>query len=169
MAGFIAGEQAIVGVIRFVPLEVLSIPELIALEIASTPFPWTISMLEGSLTAKPDCQKICLDDETIGYLVVQRIFDEADILNLVIFKSFQARGHGYAVICKLQEDLAKLGVKKLFLEVRRSNHAAHALYAKTGFAQLGTREAYYRARSPAERAEDALILSCDLKGVRFKS
>lgn len=159
MARFITGEQAVVGVIRFASFEVLSIPELIALESASTPFPWTTSMLEGSLAAKSDCQKIYLDDEIIGYLVVQRIFDEAEILNLVIFKNFQSHGYGRATVRLLQANLTRAGVKKLFLEVRESNLAARALYARTGFEQIGIRQGYYRAPSPNGSAEDAWIMA----------
>ncbi len=162
MAGSVASEQAIARVIHFAAFDAQAMNELIGLEIEATPNPWTISMLKGSLAAKSDCRKICEGVETIGYYVVQRILDEAEILNIVIFKSFQARGYGYSAIRKLQAELARTGIEKIFLEVRESNFAARALYAKTGFTLLGARKAYYRARNPDEQAEDAQILSCDL-------
>lgn len=162
MARSIAGEQAIVRVIHFASFEASLIPDLIALESAATAYPWTVSMLEASLTAKADCQKICKSSETIGYRVVQRVLDEAEILNIVIFRCFQARGYGCAAIRKLQAELTADGVQKLFLEVRESNLAARALYVKTGFDQVGIRQGYYRAVSQGESAQDAWVMACKL-------
>ena len=162
MAGSIAGEQAVARVIRFAAFDVQAIPELIALEVQATPNPWTINMLKGSVFAKSDCRKICEGFETVGYYVVQRILDEAEILNIVIFKPFQARGYGYSAIRKLQAELARAGVKKIFLEVRESNRAARALYTKTGFEQIGIRPGYYRATNQRDSAENAQLMACEL-------
>ena len=46
-------------------------------------------------------------------------------------------------------------IKKWFLEVRRSNDPAVALYKKFGFKAVGTRKNYYK--TPTGR-EDALIM-----------
>lgn len=162
MAGFVAGEQAVIRVIYLASFDALLIPELIALESASTPFPWTISMLEGSLISTSECQRICKGDETIGYWVVQCTLEQAEILNIVIFEKFQSQGYGYTTIRKLQENLIQTGVKKLFLEVRESNLAAQALYTKTGFERVGIRRGYYRALSQDESAEDAWLMACEL-------
>jgi [ribosomal protein S18]-alanine N-acetyltransferase len=48
-----------------------------------------------------------------------------------------------------------LKVKKLFLEVRVSNAAARALYAKSGFREIGVRRGYYPAHTGRE---DAVVL-----------
>ena len=148
--------------IHFAAFDAQAMNELIGLEIEATPNPWTISMLKGSLAAKADCRKICEGVETIGYYVVQRILDEAEILNIVIFKSFQARGYGYSAIRKLQAELARAGIEKIFLEVRESNLAARALYAKTGFEPIGIRPGYYRAANQSDSAEDARLMACEL-------
>ncbi len=49
----------------------------------------------------------------------------------------------------------------MHLDVRESNAAARALYARFGFAEVGRRRAYYR-----EPVEDALVLRCDLPATR---
>lgn len=148
--------------IYFASLDAFLISDLIALEGVSTRHPWTIGMLEGSLAANADCRRICLSTETIGYWVVQRILEEAEILNIVIFRPFQARGYGYAAIRKLQAELARDGVQKIFLEVRESNLVARTLYAKTGFEQIGIRPRYYRALSQNESPENAWVMACTL-------
>jgi len=47
----------------------------------------------------------------------------------------------------------------LYLEVRPSNAAALALYARAGFARIGVRKNYYRA---TDGREDALVLARSL-------
>lgn len=78
--------------------------------------------------------------------------DFADILDIAV-NPLQRR-HGTAK--KLLEhsfDICKArGVKELFLEVRRSNSAANALYRACGFEQISVRKNYYSAPR-----EDALI------------
>jgi ribosomal-protein-alanine N-acetyltransferase len=44
---------------------------------------------------------------------------------------------------------------ELWLEVRRSNHRARALYARRGFAEVGLRRGYYPG---AGRREDAVVM-----------
>ena len=51
------------------------------------------------------------------------------------------------------EVLKEKCVTKIFLEVRRNNHSAKALYEKLGFEYISVREKYYGG------VEDALIMS----------
>ena len=50
------------------------------------------------------------------------------------------------------------GATAVHLDVRESNAAARALYARFGFTEVGRRRAYYR-----EPVEDALMLRSDLR------
>jgi ribosomal-protein-alanine N-acetyltransferase len=50
-----------------------------------------------------------------------------------------------------------MGIKKAYLEVRRSNTAALALYTGFGFVQTGIRKGYY-----PDNKEDALLFSLNL-------
>lgn len=91
---------------------------------------------------------------------MQWVLDEAELLNIVIFKPFQSQGFGSEVMRKLKLDLVDSGIKKLFLEVRASNEIAKALYEKMGFEVVHTRRNYYRLAK--QKAEDALIMRCSL-------
>jgi ribosomal-protein-alanine N-acetyltransferase len=56
------------------------------------------------------------------------------------------------------------GALKVFLEVRRSNEAALALYHKLGFIEDGVRKRYY-----SDNHEDAILMMLpDLKSFSFQ-
>ena len=134
--------------------------ELVQSEILASDAPWTGKMLRDSLKASANCRVIQESGLVVGYCVVQSVLDEAELLNIVIFKSFQARGFGYQSICALQRDLLESGICSVFLEVRASNAAARALYRKTGFEVIHTRSGYYRRKG--QITEDALVMRCQL-------
>ena len=120
-------------------------------------------MLANSLSAGADCQQMKLEHEPVGYWVAQRILDEAELMNLVVFSPYQSRGLGRKTLTKIQNKLADKGVKTIFLEVRVRNVAAIGLYEALGFTKINTRKGYYAARAdaPGQKAEDALIMrSC---------
>ncbi len=140
------------------------IPLLVEREAASTPYPWTQSMLEGSVQSSANCCRIIIADQTIGYWVVQSVADEAELLNFVIFSPYQSQGFGRNVVERLKVVLAKQKIKTILLEVRTSNIPARRLYQAAGFIQMGKRKQYYRTEimlSTPEK-EDALILQCGL-------
>jgi len=144
--------------IRFSPLNCDAIEDLIHLESQATPYPWTVQNLADSDVSSADCYQVERQGENIGYCVIQRVLDEAELLNIVVFKPFQSRGYGAELVEKTKEKLLVSGVKKLFLEVRASNLVARALYQKTGFEVVNIRRNYYRAEN--QGAEDALVMQC---------
>ena len=96
----------------------------------------------------------------IGFLLARRVCDEAEILSIGVAPSWRCRGTARALIAHLEADLRCDLPCRLFLEVSTDNVAAHALYDRAGFVEVGTRKRYYR---PAGRAPvDARILALDL-------
>ena len=146
--------------IDFSPIKRDAIGTLTNRERAATPYPWTARSLEDSFNASANAYLIGHQGESIGYCVVQIVLDEAELLNIVIFKPFQSQGFGAKVIQKLKLKLASSGVKILFLEVRSSNVIAKALYEKMGFEVHNTRQSYFRVAN--QMAEDALAMRCTL-------
>ena len=92
-----------------------------------------------------------------GFMLLQVIPPEAEILTLAVDPPAQGQGLGVALIEMASARIAAMGAETLFLEVAEDNGAARALYAKTGFTETGRRKGYY-ARS-GEPDADALILS----------
>ncbi len=95
----------------------------------------------------------------VGYFVAMPGVDELHLLNITVSPDWQGRGHGSALLDVVQAHAAERGLATLWLEVRESNHRARALYRRRGFAEVGSRRAYYPA---AGRREDAVVMSLAL-------
>jgi len=93
----------------------------------------------------------------VGYSVLARAADEAELLNLAVAEAARGRGTGSALVRRAIADAVEWGAWAVFLEVRASNAAALALYLRAGFSEVGRRRGYYRRPS-----EDALILRREL-------
>jgi ribosomal-protein-alanine N-acetyltransferase len=93
----------------------------------------------------------------VGYSVLARAADEAELLNLAVAEGARGRGVGTALVRRVITDAAEWGAWAVFLEVRASNAAALALYGRAGFSEVGRRRGYYR-----RPLEDALILRREL-------
>jgi ribosomal-protein-alanine N-acetyltransferase len=99
------------------------------------------------LAAKLDGGKV------IGYIGMWKILDEGHITNISVHPEFRRNGVGSALMSSLIEISREAGIMSITLEVRKSNLAARALYAKFGFKESGLRKAYY-----ADNNEDAIIM-----------
>lgn len=93
------------------------------------------------------------ENEIVGYAVLVRAADEAEILNLAVAADARRGGVGSSLLRGLLEAAARDGVTTVYLEVRESNAAARGLYAAHGFVEVGRRRRYYQRPE-----EDALIL-----------
>lgn len=92
----------------------------------------------------------------VGYVLCQKIADEAEILSIGIVPAHQGQGHAKAVLGYTVQALAQLKVNKLFLEVRRSNAPAIRLYQSFGAIPMGVRKGYYDSSPTHPEREDAL-------------
>lgn len=121
--------------------------------------PWTRGNFSDSLHAGYQCFTYRVGGELAGYFVLLVPGDEAHLLNLSVAAGWQRRGHGSALLAEAVELARRSGARRLFLEVRPSNAAAHGLYARFGFRQLAVRRDYYPAHAGRE---DALVLALEL-------
>jgi ribosomal-protein-alanine N-acetyltransferase len=122
-------------------------------------FPWTAGNFRDSIRSGYHCRLALHHDVLLGYFVVMIAAGEAHLLNLSVAAAMQGRGHGYELLQEVVELARAEQAGSLFLEVRPTNAAARALYARNGFRQIGMRRQYYPA---AAGREDALVLSIDL-------
>lgn len=136
---------------------------VMAIEQAIYPHPWTRGNFSDSLAAGYDCWVAESGGMMTGYSVVMIAAGEAHLLNLSIAAQWQRHGLGSELL-RFMIGLARdCAAARMFLEVRPSNVAALALYARAGFATIGVRRGYYPARSGSE---DAIVmeLMLDAKG-----
>lgn len=95
------------------------------------------------------------DGEVCGFCILQPVLDEANLLLMAVHPQAQGRGFGYKLLIESIDLLSNQPVQ-VFLEVRRSNIAAIALYEKSGFHQIDVRKNYY-PQGHGQR-EDAIIM-----------
>lgn len=126
-----------------------------ALEKVSHPVPWSQASLQRSF-ADHHGFVLLKNQQLLGFAFVQKIVDEAHLLDIVIDPA--QRGHGLGRHL-LQELIARVfcdGINIWFLEVRASNAAAIAMYQSLDFNELGIRRNYY---DTATGREDALMMA----------
>ncbi len=144
---------------QLAPMRPADLDDVIALENAVYSHPWTQGNFMDSLQAGYDCWAWRLNGELIGYFVLAAAAGEAHLLNLSVSAAHQRRGHGGALLREAMRVAREKGAADLFLEVRPTNVAARALYARCGFRQIGLRRDYYPAQAGRE---DALVFGMHL-------
>ena len=92
----------------------------------------------------------------IGFVCFFHVRDEIEIIRICIIKSHQRKNYGSILI----NEIKKLNIKKIFLEVSIENVNAINFYLKNGFQKIGVRKGYY-ANDKRSRL-DALSLCAKL-------
>ena len=96
-------------------------------------------------------------NECVGFGVLGRAGEEAEIESLAVSASWRRRGVARR-LCKHLLGWAHVrGARHASLEVRVSNAGARALYESLGFHEVAVRRGYYR-----DPEEDALVMTIKL-------
>ena len=77
-------------------------------------------------------------------------------MNLAVIESMRHKGIARALVMQALEVGLAQAARCAVLELRASNHAAHALYRSLGFRDVTTRPTYY-----TNPIEDALLMELD--------
>lgn len=109
------------------------------------------------LIAKPASTSALESDRIAGYIVARETAGELHINNVAVRAEFRRRGIGETLLNRVIEEARRRKANAAFLEVRSANHAAQALYAKSGFRAIARRANYY-----SEPLEDAVVMSLNL-------
>lgn len=133
--------------------------ELLALEEAQFPEPWTRGMLldEITNTATRRYTVAVQDEKIIGYLGVMFVMDELHINTLGTLPGHEGRGVAGSLMDDAWRDALERGVIRATLEVATSNTRAQKFYYRYGFMPVGVRKNYYE-----RTREDALVLWADV-------
>lgn len=83
------------------------------------------------------------EKNVIGYILFNQILDEAEIYKIVVSKDFRKKQIAFKIMEFLLNELKKNNIKKIFLEVRKSNIPAINLYKKCGFIDIREIVDYY--------------------------
>lgn len=92
----------------------------------------------------------------LGFANYWLVHDELHLLNLATHPDHRRQGIGTRLMRHLAGVAQARGCRYITLEVRRSNHAAQALYRAQAFQPVGVRARYY------SDGEDAIVMTSTL-------
>jgi|GEM_PF-224630 len=121
--------------------------------------PWLSSSLPGSIDSNHFIGSVAKKGkELCGYICVNYVLDEADIISVGVLPEFRKKGIGSLLLEWILDFADSHSIQKIALEVRSSNTAAQTLYVKHGFKQVNVRKNYYK-----NPTEDGLLLIKQMK------
>jgi ribosomal-protein-alanine N-acetyltransferase len=138
--------------ISFTPMTLDILPSILVIENQSYPIPWREQTFKDCITKDYVCKLMLLEEQVIGYHIVQIILDEYHILNICVSPDYQGKGFGKFQLQAIKNTAESELMNRILLEVRASNKIAKNLYIKSGFQQIGKRKNYYPILGGREHA-----------------
>ena len=126
---------------------------LVELERACLPDFWRRNTLQSLMN---EARYVVLIVEDFGYLIGWSTSGVAEIERIGVLPARRGCGWGAALVSDAIAAFANRNAREIWLEVRETNAAARALYAKCGFEESGRRRNYY------DDGEDAILMKRDL-------
>lgn len=129
---------------------------VLAVEHLSFLTPWSRDAFLHEAKAEYALYLVALDGErVIGYAGAHVYWGEAHVTNVAVHPEWRGQGLGERMMRALQAEAVGRGAERATLEVRVSNEAARALYAKLGWvtAPGAVRKGYY-----TDTGEDAVVM-----------
>lgn len=141
--------------IRLTEMTESDIDEVLEIERASFPSPWSKSMFLNELS-NPNSSIIIARGESggvLGFICFWNVAGEIHILNLAAHPGHRRQGIGKRLLTHVIESSMKNGAALFLLEVRSRNSTAISFYKSFGFKESGIRKGYY-----ADTGDDAILM-----------
>lgn len=144
------------------PLTAEDLDEVLAIERASFPTPWSRGAFLYELKQNPVARCWVARGSgsaarVLGYLCLWEIRPEIHITNLAVHPLWRRQGIARFLLGTILEDARRRQLTAALLEVRPTNIEARSLYEDLGFQVVGRRRGYY-----VDTGEDALLMRTDL-------
>lgn len=153
------GEHALQPTLKFRPITLGDLNEVMAIEKCAYAFPWSTGFFRQELQTA--CARSILaatdDGRIIAYVLFWVLPGAIDIHNIAVHPEYQRRGIARLLLDRVIGEARRQSAIRVMLEVRKSNTAAQKLYESTGFTITGVRKAYY-----SDNGEDALAMTLEL-------
>ena len=119
--------------------------------------PWSASMLSEPILAGAVVWVLLVEDQVVGYLVFDCLFEVSQILAIGVDPKYQRQGLARRLLKRYVDSQRAAGTAEVLLEVATNNQAAIALYVSLGFSEVGLRRGYYQEFESGIKT-DALVL-----------
>ena len=141
--------------IIFDSLRLEYIDSLFDLEYICFTIPWSKKLFENDIINPLAYYVLAVSNsKVIGYCGLYKVLDEADITNIAVHPDYRGRGIAQTMLDNVVEHCKQNKIKKITLEVRKSNINAINLYNKNGFKVVGERKNYY-----SDNHETAILMT----------
>jgi ribosomal-protein-alanine N-acetyltransferase len=136
------------------------LPRLLALEERSFDRPWPEGAFAQELELPhAEVWMASADGAVVGYIDFWIVGPEVSLLNVAVDPDWRRQGLAKQLLDLLDRRAREVEAEAIFLEVRRGNEGARALYAREGFEPIGIRKGYY-----SDNGEDAIVMSRGVVG-----
>ncbi|MGM9521317.1 MAG: ribosomal protein S18-alanine N-acetyltransferase [Oscillospiraceae bacterium] len=133
------------------------IPAIMDIERASFSIPWSEHSVMFEFESADAAVLVADDGELEGFAILHRFCDDGELFNIAVREGCRGRGIGRKLLKAVLDSAREMGIRRIYLEVRKSNAAARRLYEKLGFAVCGERRNYYDAPK-----EDAILMDAEV-------
>lgn len=148
--------------LRFEPLTLDTLDELMAVEERAYAQPWSRRNFSDALRNGYHCQLLRAGDALLGYFVAMVGVDEVHLLNITVAPEYQRQGWSRLLLDTLVFWSRQQGAQWVWLEVRLSNARAIHVYETHGYRRVSVRKDYYPAANG--QREHALVMNLALAG-----
>lgn len=141
-------------------MQLADIPQVAEIDKSSFSLPWPERSFKYELTENKGSRQWVAEVEEngvprlVGMIVCWLILDELHVGTIAVVPEYRRQKIGQKLMLQAFREIKKEGAVSAFLEVRRSNQSARALYAKLGFIEEGVRKHYYK-----DNHEDAILMT----------
>ncbi len=146
---------------RLEPMRIDALKQVMAIENAVYPWPWSEGNIADSVKAGYQCLKLVGgESELIGYYIAMQGVEEVHLLNITVAPAHLRQGWARVMLDALAVWARSVRAQWLWLEVRVGNARAITVYEAYGFRRVGERKRYYPAGD--NHREDAIVMSYKL-------
>lgn len=121
------------------------IKDICEIEQESFPEPYPSYILAAMARETPETFLVAISkSKVVGYVLTSLNENEGHLLSIAVRKGFRKRGIGSRLMAEIFQVLRSKGIRRIRLEVRRSNREARRFYEQLEFKEKGLIRAYYR-------------------------
>jgi [ribosomal protein S18]-alanine N-acetyltransferase len=142
-------------VIELVRMRRRDLRRVMAIEVVAFPEPWSHSVFVSELSLRRGrAYRVArIGKETVGYVGLMFVEEEAHVTTVAVAPEYQGRGIGTQIMLGAIRVALEEGARTVSLEVAVGNERAQALYRRFGFVPVGVRRGYYQLTG-----EDAFVM-----------